>query len=90
MAGLEGRAETDRWSGLRPGAPDGMPIVGRPRAYDNLVLATGHAMMGFTLAPVIGTLVADVVTSEPPSHDVALLDPDLFAGLRSFVPQVWH
>lgn len=88
VAGLEGREEIDRWSGLRPCAPDGLPIIGRPRAFDNLVLATGHAMIGFTLAPVTGTLVADLVTSETPSHDVALLDPDRFAGLRSFVPHV--
>lgn len=88
VAGLEGRAEIDRWSGLRPCAPDGLPIVGRPRAYENLVLATGHAMMGFTLAPVTGTLVADLVMDETPSHNVVLLDPDRFAGLRSFVPHL--
>jgi D-amino-acid dehydrogenase len=75
-----------RWSGLRPCAPDGLPIVGRPRAYDNLVLATGHAMMGFTLAPVTGELVADFVAGTAPSFDLTLLDPDRFRGLRSFVP----
>ena len=88
VAALEGRAELDRWSGLRPCAPDGLPIVGRPRAYGNLVLATGHAMMGFTLAPVTGTLVADIVTGKRPTQDVTLLDPDRFSGVRSFVPHV--
>ena len=86
--GLAGRPEIHRWSGLRPCSPDGLPIVGRPRAYGNLVLATGHAMMGFTLAPVTGALVAELVSGEPPSHDLTLLDPDRFAGLRSFVPHV--
>lgn len=88
VIGLEGRAELDRWSGLRPCAPDGVPLVGRPRAYDNLVLATGHAMMGFTLAPVTGTLVAEIVTGERPSEDLTLLDPDRFSGLRSFLPHM--
>ena len=45
-------------------------------------------MMGFTLAPVTGTLVADIVTGERPSQDVTLLDPDRFSGVRSFVPHV--
>ena len=84
--GLDARTVIHRWSGLRPCAPDGLPIVGRPRAYDNLVVATGHAMMGFTLAPVTGALVADIVTGTQPSEDITLLDPDRFAGLRSFVP----
>jgi D-amino-acid dehydrogenase len=75
-----------RWSGLRPCAPDGLPIVGRPRAYGNLVVATGHAMMGFTLAPVTGVLVAELVAGVQPSDDVTFLDPDRFAGLRSFLP----
>lgn len=84
--GLDGRNVIHRWSGLRPCAPDGLPIVGRPRAYANLVVATGHAMLGFTLAPVTGVLVADIVTGTQPSEDVTLLDPDRFAGLRSFAP----
>ena len=88
VAGLAERAEIQRWSGLRPCSPDGLPIVGRPRAYENLVLATGHAMMGFTLAPVTGSLVAELVSREAPSHDLTLLDPDRFAGLRSFVPHL--
>jgi D-amino-acid dehydrogenase len=86
VSGLDARSVTHRWSGLRPCAPDGLPIVGRPRSYANLVLATGHAMMGFTLAPVTGVLVADVVSGSRPSHDITLFDPDRFAGLRSFVP----
>jgi D-amino-acid dehydrogenase len=84
--GLDARVVVHRWSGLRPCAPDGLPIVGRPRAYENLVLATGHAMMGFTLAPVTGALVADLVAGAQPSEDITLLDPDRFTGLRSFVP----
>jgi D-amino-acid dehydrogenase len=86
--GLDVRSVIHQWSGLRPCSPDGLPLVGRPRAYTNLVLATGHAMLGFTLAPVTGGLVADIVSGTDPSEDIALLDPDRFTGLRSFVPQI--
>ena len=86
--GLDGRSVRHRWSGLRPCAPDGLPLVGRPRAWNNLVVATGHAMLGFTLAPITGVLVADLVSGAAPSEDIALLDPDRFTGVHSFIPSV--
>ena len=66
------------WAGLRPCAPDGLPLIGRPAELENLVLATGHATMGLTLAPITGRLVADLLAGEPPGHDVAALQPDRF------------
>jgi D-amino-acid dehydrogenase len=78
IAGVEGRGVIEVWRGLRPCSPDGVPIVGRPEASENLVLATGHGMMGLTLAPVTGKLVAEVVTGEEPSHDLKPLRPDRF------------
>ena len=78
VRGLEGRAVVAVWRGLRPCAPDGLPIVGRPAAADNLVVATGHAMLGFTLAPVTGELVGQLVAGEEPAHDLTLLHPDRF------------
>jgi len=50
------------WAGLRPCSPDGLPLVGRVAKYDNLILATGHAMLGLTLAPVTGKIVSDLVS----------------------------
>ena len=67
------------WSGLRPCSPDGMPYVGRFGAYDNLSTATGHAMMGLSLGPITGRLVAELLDGERPSHDITLLSPDRFA-----------
>ncbi|HWM13443.1 MAG TPA: FAD-dependent oxidoreductase [Gaiellaceae bacterium] len=69
------------WCGLRPCAPDGLPLIGRPAGLENLVLATGHAMMGLTLAPITGRLVADLLAGEAPGHDVAALRPDRFRPL---------
>jgi D-amino-acid dehydrogenase len=49
------------WSGLRPCTPDGLPVIGpHPRA-DRVVLATGHGMLGVTLGPLTGRLVAGLV-----------------------------
>ena len=78
VRGLAGRRVTEVWRGLRPCAPDGLPIVGRPAAYDNLVLATAHAALGLTLAPVTGGVVAQLIAGDPPSFDLGLLHPDRF------------
>ena len=67
------------WRGLRPCSPDGLPYVGRTTRYTNLSLATGHAMMGLSLAPITGKLVAEILSGEKPALDVGLLDPDRYA-----------
>jgi D-amino-acid dehydrogenase len=66
------------WSGLRPCTPDGLPYVGRFARYPNLCAATGHAMMGVSLAPVTGKLVAQMLSGEEPTLPVAALDPDRY------------
>jgi D-amino-acid dehydrogenase len=70
------------WRGLRPCAPDGLPIVGAPDGVANLYLATGHAMLGIALAPVTGEMVADLVTGAAPRHDLACLAPSRFRRVR--------
>jgi D-amino-acid dehydrogenase len=66
------------WRGLRPCSPDGLPYVGRTRRSENLVVATGHAMVGISLGPITGALVAQVVARETPALDLAPLSPDRF------------
>jgi len=70
---------TPVWRGLRPCSPDGLPYMGRSRRYTNLCLATGHAMMGLSLGPITGRLMAQVLSNEPPEFDLTLLNPDRFA-----------
>ena len=53
------------WAGLRPVSPDGIPYLGTVPGLSNLVAATGHAMMGLSLGPVSGRLVADLLAGEP-------------------------
>lgn len=64
------------WSGLRPVPPDGLPYLGRTARWANLTLATGHAMMGVSLAPATGRIVADLLSGEKPPLDLALFSPD--------------
>lgn len=71
-------AGIEPWTGLRPVSPDGMPYLGRPRRWNNLVVATGHAMMGLSLAPATGRIVADQLEEKETPVDLALLDPDRF------------
>ena len=67
------------WRGLRPCSPDGMPYMGRTAKFSNVVVATGHAMMGLSLGPITGKLMAEVLSGERPSIDLSLLDPDRYA-----------
>lgn len=66
------------WSGLRPCSPDGLPYLGRFARYANLSAATGHSMMGVSLAPITGKLMAEILSDERPSLDVRLLDADRY------------
>jgi D-amino-acid dehydrogenase len=72
----------EAWHGLRPCSPDGMPYLGRTAAAANLTVATGHAMMGLSLAPVTGEIVARLVAGEPSGFDLQLLSPDRFASRK--------
>lgn len=66
------------WAGLRPCSPDGLPYIGRVSGYSNLTMASGHSMMGLSLGPVTGKLVAAIVAGQP-TPDIRKLDPLRFA-----------
>ncbi|MEQ1748932.1 MAG: FAD-dependent oxidoreductase [Prosthecobacter sp.] len=72
-------ADIQPWSGLRPCSPDGMPYIGRTQRWKNLTIATGHAMMGLSLAPATGRIVADLLAGEKSPVALELLSPDRFA-----------
>ena len=67
------------WRGLRPCSPDGMPYVGRTAKFTNLSVATGHAMMGLSLGPITGKLMAEILSGEAPTINVSALSPDRYA-----------
>ncbi len=66
------------WAGLRPCSPDGLPYLGRDKKYRNLTIATGHAMVGFTLGPVTGKLVAEIVAGAQPTINIDQLAVDRY------------
>lgn len=66
------------WHGLRPCSPDGLPYIGRTKKYKNLTLATGHSMLGISLGPGTGSLVAEIVNEEKPSVDLSMFNPERY------------
>jgi D-amino-acid dehydrogenase len=66
------------WRGLRPCTPDGLPFIGRPRKYDNIIVAAGHAMIGMSLSLITGKLVSQLAANEKPLIDLASLSIERF------------
>jgi D-amino-acid dehydrogenase len=62
--------------GLRPVTPDGLPYIGRVSHWKNLSLATGHAMMGWSLGPVTGKLISEIISGRPTSLNLNPLHPE--------------
>ncbi|MBV6396141.1 MAG: D-amino acid dehydrogenase 1 [Anaerolineales bacterium] len=71
-------AATEVWRGLRPCTPDGLPILGRARRYENLIIATGHAMGGMSLGPISGKLVMQIALGQPTEFDLSALRVERF------------
>lgn len=78
LAGLEGAESRDDWVGLRPVTPDGLPVVGPAPGIEGLFIANGHAMLGLTLGPVTGKLLAEWILEGAPSEDLSALRPERF------------
>ena len=58
LEGVDWAARTQEWVGPRPITPDGLPVLGPLATHPRVVLATGHNMLGVTLAPVTGKVIA--------------------------------
>lgn len=66
------------WYGYRPCSADGLPYIGRIKKYRNLVLATGHSMLGLSLGAGTGRLVAELINGGPVSLDLTPFKPERF------------
>jgi D-amino-acid dehydrogenase len=65
--GLGSDGLKSEWCGLRPMASDGMPIIGSIRDIKGLSVATGHGMLGLTLGPVTGEMIArEILDADEP------------------------
>ncbi len=76
---LEAESPLSEWVGLRPMASDGLPIVGPLPGAEGVCVATGHGMLGVTLGPVTGSIVADWVLDGATDETWARLAPARFA-----------
>ena len=68
---LAERLDNEAWMGSRPCTPDMMPVIGRAPRHPHLWFAFGHAHHGFTLGPVTGRMIGEMVTGETPFVDPA-------------------
>jgi D-amino-acid dehydrogenase len=78
LEGMGAAEPTSEWCGLRPCTPDGLPIVGPVHGVDGLYVATGHAMLGLTLGPITGRLMAEHILDGEPSIEIGALAVDRF------------
>ncbi|MDE1960728.1 MAG: FAD-dependent oxidoreductase [Xanthomonadaceae bacterium] len=74
----EGPCVVEEWYGWRPMTYDDLPILGRTASLKNLVLATGHGMLGITMSAITGRLIAELVNGASPSLDLAPFSPARF------------
>ena len=75
----EGPAVVEEWYGWRPMTPDDLPMLGRAPGIENLVLATGHGMLGVSMSAISGLLISEVVAGTTPSLDIAPYSVTRFA-----------
>jgi D-amino-acid dehydrogenase len=67
------------WYGYRPCSADGLPYLGRVAKWDNLVMATGHSMLGLSLGAGTGKLVSEILGEKPLSMNIDAFNPDRFS-----------
>jgi len=75
----EGPIEEYTWYGWRPMTWDSLPIIGRVPRLSNALLATGHNMLGLSLAPMTGKAIADLVAERPSDLPMEALSPARFS-----------
>jgi D-amino-acid dehydrogenase len=66
------------WYGYRPCSADGLPYLGRTARWQNVVMATGHSMLGLSLGAGSGKLVSEIINEQQPSMDISPFDPNRF------------
>ena len=77
---LRRASEHFTWAGLRPGSPDGLPIMGPLPGWDNVTVATGHFRNGILLAPITGELIAEAVVEGATNEALAPFSPARFTN----------
>jgi len=66
------------WYGYRPCSADGLPYIGRLKKYNNVVVATGHSMLGLSLGAGTGKLVSEILNNKTPEMDIRPFEVERF------------
>ncbi len=61
----------EEWFGWRPMTYDSLPIIDRSPRFDNVWIAAGHNMLGLSMAPATGRLIAELISGQKPHVDPA-------------------
>lgn len=77
---LAGAAVHERWAGLRPVTPDGLPILGPDPDRPALIYACGHSRNGILLGPLTATCIAAVALGQPSPADLSPFEVTRFAS----------
>jgi len=86
VPGLAGAQFERCWSGLRPGAADGLPFLGPVPGHDNLLIASGHYRAGLQLSPATAVLMRQLVLGEAPLVSVDPFACDRISGVNGAIP----
>lgn len=81
LANWDGTGKEQVWVGMRSMTADGVPVMGRVPRSDNTWVAAGHAMLGVTLAPATGAVMADLMTTGTTDIDMKPFSPERFSAL---------
>ena len=73
----------EAWAGLRPGSPDGLPILGMT-SLPGYYAATGHFRNGILLAPITANCIADLIQGRTPTVDLSAFAPHRFSPVEEF------
>lgn len=76
---LEDAIESEAWAGSRPCMPDMKPVIGPAGKHDNLSFAFGHSHQGFTLGPITGRLIEELIHKKPLTVDITPFNAQRFS-----------
>ncbi|SIT02376.1 NAD(P)/FAD-dependent oxidoreductase [Neptunomonas antarctica] len=76
---LNDQVENEPWCGSRPCMPDMKPVIGASGKHDNLWFAFGHGHQGFTLGPITGRIVEELIHNQPLTVDVEPFNAQRFS-----------
>jgi glycine oxidase len=80
---LSRATEVERWSGLRPGSHDDLPLLGEIPNSPGSFIAAGHFRMGILLAPATARVMAQLILGQPPEIDLSPFSPRRIPALQS-------